>query len=292
MVLTEVKEGYEEYKPIKSPLCWAGGKSILSKIIVERFPPHITYCEPFFGAGWVLFAKNPKTSQAEFVNDLYGELSNFFRCVREKPLELIEKLRFRLISHEDYKREHDLSKNQDKDEVSRAATFFWLNKVTFGGKMELHSGFSRRSSRPPTFNFDKIPELIFNAHKRLQRVYVFNEDFEVFIDKLDNPGTLFFCFPPYVTSFRYYKLAFTPEQHIRLAEMLKNIKGKFLLSYNDCEVVRNLYSWARIEEVEARYTMKKHEIIKRAELLISNYDPPTSPKTHPEAPQLNFIHGV
>lgn len=67
---------------INSVIPWAGGKSLLRKQIVARFPEHTAYAEPFCGGCWVVLAKPREMSKTEFLNDINGELSNFFRVVR------------------------------------------------------------------------------------------------------------------------------------------------------------------------------------------------------------------
>lgn len=87
-----------------SPIGWVGGKSRLRKTILERIPDHTCYVELFAGAAWICFAKPKEMSKVEVINDTNGELSNFWRCVRDKHLELIEKLRFRIASKQDLER--------------------------------------------------------------------------------------------------------------------------------------------------------------------------------------------
>ena len=87
---------------LASPIGWVGGKSLLRKQILDRIPDHTCYVELFAGAAWICFAKPKEISKVEVINDTNGELSNFWRCVRDKHLELIEKLRFRVASKEDF----------------------------------------------------------------------------------------------------------------------------------------------------------------------------------------------
>lgn len=87
---------------LASPIGWVGGKRLLRKQILDRIPDHTCYVELFAGAAWICFAKPKELSKVEVINDTNGELSNFWRCVRDKHLELIEKLRFRIASKEDF----------------------------------------------------------------------------------------------------------------------------------------------------------------------------------------------
>ena len=76
--------------------------------------------------------------------------------------------------------------------------------------------------------------------ERLRNVVIENKDFEALIKTYDRENTLFYCDPPYVGTEGYYQTGFGEKQHRALSERLSAIKGKFLLSYNDCELVREL----------------------------------------------------
>lgn len=98
-------------------------------------------------------------------------------------------------------------------------------------------------------------------------------DFERLIRIYDGIDTLFYCDPPYVGTEAYYNVAFGEADHRRLAGLLRNIKGRFVLSYNDHPFVRELYSWARVTEVTRPNTLagnaKNNSLYK--EVLITNY---------------------
>lgn len=116
---------------------------------------------------------------------------------------------------------------------------------------------------------------------RLKRVQIECLDFEKLINKYDGKKTIFYLDPPYVGVEHYYKnngVNFTYDDHTRLARLLKKIKGKFILSYYEDPLIRELYSKYRIIEKEAvkhscgvtRFS-KGNEKPKSKELLIMNY---------------------
>ena len=75
-------------------MSWIGGKKSLRELIVTLFPLYYErYIEVFGGGGWILFHK-PPGNDFEVYNDFNGLLVNLYRCVREKPDELIEALRY------------------------------------------------------------------------------------------------------------------------------------------------------------------------------------------------------
>ena len=124
--------------------------------------------------------------------------------------------------------------------------------------------------------WSKFP-LIRNASARLQGVVIENRDFERVIRQYDRPESFFYCDPPYYATEDYYKdVGFTTSDHERLADCLAGIEGKFLLSYNDCPEIRDLYDGPeyRIESLTRLHNMKQRFNAGEQfpELLISNYD--------------------
>lgn len=99
-------------------------------------------------------------------------------------------------------------------------------------------------------------------------------DFREFIKHYDSDSTLFYVDPPYVGTESYYKnkKTFDREDHKDLCKLLKNIKGKFILSYNDCELVRELYKDFTTEALETHYKFNMQtQNVKRNELIIRNF---------------------
>ncbi|WP_285657352.1 DNA adenine methylase [Helicobacter bizzozeronii] len=117
----------------------------------------------------------------------------------------------------------------------------------------------------------------YKESKRLQRVIFANKDFEDFIKTYDTPQTFFYCDPPYIGSADIYddiggNNAFILADHARLANTLKNIEGKFLLSINDHPLALELYSGFNIEQTKTTYGMRAGlSAMGVQELLISNY---------------------
>ena len=104
-----------------------------------------------------------------------------------------------------------------------------------------------------------------------------NKDFEKLIKQYDRPVSFFYCDPPYFATESYYKdVGFTAKDHIRLRDTLLEIKGKFLVSYNDCPEIRELWDkpGIKIEEISRLNNLAQRYDggCQYAELLISNYD--------------------
>lgn len=219
---------------------WIGGKRQLRKEILSHFPMDGVgrYIEVFGGAGWILFAKEQLAGQMEVFNDLNGDLVNLFRCVKYHCEALQTEIDGLLHSRElffDYIAQMNATGLTD---LQRAARFLYLVKHSFGNK-QVTFGTSVKS----TSNVSKyLPQI----KDRLKYVVIENVDFERLISIYDRENALFYLDPPYIGTEKYYKLPFTMEDHKRLAMVLKNIKGRFILSYGDEPIVRELYSWCNI----------------------------------------------
>ena len=218
-------------------MSWIGGKKALRDEILLRFPvEYERYIEVFGGGGWVLFRKPP--DDFEVYNDFNPNLTNLFRCVREHPKKLTEALRYTLNSRLDFKHARQMLKSETKlPDIKRAAYFYQLIRQSYASGLDSYGGVPRSM-------WSKFP-LIDAAAGRLQKVVIENRDFEPLIKQYDRPKALFYCDPPYYATEDYYEdVEFTKDDHQRLADALLNIQGKFLLSYNDCPEIRELYQSA------------------------------------------------
>lgn len=254
-------------------MSWIGGKKSLRELIVSLFPLYYErYIEVFGGAGWILFHKNPG-NDFEVYNDFNSLLINLYRCVREKPNELMDALRYCLNSREDFDcLKNYLAHDSPASDVQKAAWFYQLIRYSYA------SGLTSFGSQPHDI-WSNFP-LIEQAHRRLAKVVIENKDFEKLIRQYDRPVSFFYCDPPYFETEGYYKNVgedgFTEKDHIRLRDSLMKAQGKFLLSYNDCEFIRELYNapgiqidaYTRINNIKQRYDGGAQF----PEILIANYD--------------------
>lgn len=248
---------------INAPLCWFGGKSRLRNTIIEKLPKHTCFVEVFGGAGWVLFGKEP--SKAEVYNDVDGELVNFFRMVKHCHKAFVQAFDWILVSRKLF---NDFIKTrpEDMDEIQRAVRFYYLIRASYCGKGQ---NFKYAKTGKSNLNLEDLYETISGIHNRLKRVYIEEGDFAELIARYDGPETIFYLDPPYYGIYGY-RFNFKHEDFTRLAAVLSGIKGKFLFSINDHEVIRSMFSSYMIEIVEILYTAGPTK--KRVgELLIRNY---------------------
>ncbi|SFH20879.1 DNA adenine methylase [Desulfotomaculum arcticum] len=251
---------------MNSFLSWIGGKRLLRAEIVKRFPPNFgRYIEVFGGAGWVLFYRD-KHAEFEVYNDLNSDLVNLFRCVKNHCSEVQKELSYILNCRELF--EDYLAQNTVRGltDIQRAARFFMIIKNSYGSNCRNYG------CRPK--DIMGMTNYLNQVQQRLSRVVVENKPYDSLLDVYDRPAALFYLDPPYYGTEKYYSAVFQHEEHAKLREILLNIKGKFILTYNDCTQVRELYknfnivAVSRSNNLNIRYNYADHQY---KELIIRNY---------------------
>lgn len=249
---------------MNSPITRIGGKKLLRKTICERFPNDGTfdrYIEVFGGAGWVLFYKD-RHAKLEVYNDADGELVNLMRCIKYHAGELQRELDGYCNAREFFGDILAQSNIRGFTDIQRAARHFLRMKLSFGADYKSYGCNVK--------NLGNAIEYLTDVQQRLisPSVVIEHKDFEDLIKVYDRPTALFYCDPPYHGTEKYYDVSFTEDDHIRLRDTLAAIKGKFLLSYNDDEFIRNLYKNFKIESVERDNNLSTGKF---KELIITNY---------------------
>jgi len=248
-------------------ISWIGGKKQLREIICGHFPQSGTekYVEVFGGAAWVLFHKD-KHAKLEVYNDINSNLVNLFKCVKYHPNTLNEELENMLNSREMYNNCKALYKSDALTDIQRAARYFYMIKASFGSKVSSFGAQSRNITNA---------EYLGSFKERLSKVVIENKTFEALIKQYDRPHTLFYCDPPYFGTEKYYDTgdtAFDKAMHEKLAETLRKIKGKVIISYNDHEYIRELYHGFNIEAISRLNNLSPNTGQKPYhELLIKNF---------------------
>lgn len=254
---------------MNSPIKWVGGKRNLANRLVSIFPEHYTYVEPFFGAGWVYFKK--EKAEVEIVNDINGELINFYKVIKECPEVFCDEFELLPKSRELF---DDFTKQNPSDlsNIERAVRFYYLLMLNFGGRFNRFT-FSIRNDGIKQINFDRLPSNIKKAHNRLKDTYIERVDYKEIIKKWDKEDTLFYLDPPYLeTTEKDYESNFGEQEYEELASLLKEAKGKFVLTVKDSEFVRELFKEFYIYEEDVFYSISKQQKRNHGELIITNYE--------------------
>lgn len=220
-----------------------------------------------------------RESKTYHINDINTELITFWKCVRDKNTELIEKiLNYREKYQDGKKLYYDIYNSNDGDMIDIAAKFFILNKTSFSGLM-LEKSYSPTNFRKK-FTLTGILNLR-NYKKILKNTLITNEDYSKILHK---PGKDVFIFldPPYFSNKkmglygRDGKLH-SEFDHYRLANELKKCPHKWLITYDLSDTIKDLYDFANITEFNHSYGMRAYKNTKHhkvTELIISNYQLP------------------
>ena len=266
---------------------YLGGKKFQAKWIASQFPKHNTYVEQFGGAYWVYFMANHQIDQAHVnvYNDFNKDIANIFHCARWYDREFLKSL----LSYEDQNKElfNQFKKelipfNTDFElgDIDRATKYLYLQTQSFSGDTLTEKTkfvHLKGKYRSKYLHFiDKISNKKWLYHiKGISHVH--NESFETVIDFYDKPDTLFYCDPPYYKMEDYYVQDFQRHQHKELAEKIKSIKGKFVLSYYDFPDLetwfpKHEYFWVE-KEFNKQNASKSKGAGRGKEILITNYQP-------------------
>lgn len=215
---------------------------------MKRFPEDFNrYIEVFGGAGWVLFGKE-RHAQMEIYNDADGQLVNLFRVIKYHAPELERQLSFMLTSREQFNDARAISEIHGFTDIQRAANFYYLLKISFGSGIKSFGCKNR--------NLMTAIGYLQDVQNRLASVLIEHKDFEQLIKLYDRADALFYCDPPYHGTEKYYTAQFSQADHERLHNCLCGIQGKFILSYNDDDYIRDLYKNFKIESIDRQHNLK------------------------------------
>jgi DNA adenine methylase len=251
---------------MRGPLAYIGGKRVIAKQIIAVFPKHTTYVEPFAGGAQVFFRKEP--SKVEVLNDLDGEMVNFYRVCQQHYEELLRYMRYTLVSRKWY----ELLQATDSatlTDIQRAARRLYLQKNSYTG-LVLNQHYGANVTLQPGFNIERLPESIEETHQRLARVQIECRPYEKVLAQYDRATTLFYLDPPYYAR-KLYKYNLTPEDFRKMVELLGKLRGKFILSLNDVPEVRAIFKKFHIKGVDLAYTAQKIAGRRYKEVLITNF---------------------
>lgn len=269
----------EVEKHLKSPLRYPGGKSRLVETISKIAPKDFTeYREPFLGGGSVLMRiAEDYPGRKYWGNDLYYDLFCFWSICQQYPQELEQRVReiLKEWGNEGKKMVYYLISQLDNyNPFERAAAFYILNRASFSGLGRSFSQncFEHKLNDPSINRILQTGQLL-----NKEDIILTNEDFSVVLQGGDE-NTFTFLDPPYYKARNLYGRKgelHNSFDHQRLSECLKECKHKWLMTYDDCEYIRELYKDYNIKEYELMYGMNNvgnKTGLKGNEIFISNYE--------------------
>lgn len=225
-------------KIIRPPVKYHGGKYYLCRWIIQNFPSHKTYVEPFGGAASVLL--NKQRAEIEVYNDFEHSISNLMKVLRDSGPEMLAELRALKYEKDQYLALRERFRSDDFTSLpslekavitysvrrmsrgGTGGTFCWSDRIYGDGVPgEVHGWLT---------SLDQLPLVI----ERLQGVNIHNTSYSDMIDMYDGEETLFYFDPPYPKETRVAKKVYlkemSTEDHEAMAERLLKVKGKVVLS--------------------------------------------------------------
>ncbi len=255
----------------RPPLRYFGGKWVISSWLISNFPEHRVYVEPYGGGASVLLRKSRVYS--EVYNDRDGEIVNVFRVLQDeqKAARLRELLHLTPFARDEFKlsfspfTKRNLAKFGD---VEMARRTIILSLMGFGADamLRLSTGFravSNRSGTTPAHDWRNYPDCVPAFVERLRGVVIENRDALELIGQHDAPDALFYVDPPYVHDTRSrktnrksgrikahgYRHEMTDDDHRKLAEILKSVRGAVAISGYHHPLYDELYGeWQCVEK--------------------------------------------
>jgi DNA adenine methylase len=251
---------------------WIGGKRRLAETLIPNFPPHKCYVEVFAGGAALYFMRQP--AEVEVINDVNGELINLYRVVKNHLEEFVRQFKYALSSRDVYKWLQDTPPHTLTD-IQRAARFFYLQQHAFGGKVD-GQNWGTATTAPP-INLLRIEENLSAAHLRLASAYIENMDWLKLMHKYDRPHTFFYLDPPYWET-EGYGVDFGIEQYEKMAEFMRSMQGKAIVSLNDHPDIRRIFADFQIDTVPIKYTVGGGgRSVERKEVIIYSWDREVDP---------------
>lgn len=241
--------------PVLPVAAYIGGKKNLARRLVARINavPHETYAEVFVGMGGV-FLRRDHRPKCEIINDYSEDVSTFFRVLQHHYAAFMDMLRFQVSSRAGFEKLAAMAPASLTD-MQRSARFLYLQKLAFGGKVSGRN-FGVSLGRPARFDVTKLGPELADLAERLAGVTIERLDWSEFIRRYDRESTLFYLDPPYYgCEGDYGKELFSRDQFAAMAEQLRTIKGRFILSLNDRPEVRDIFAGFAIEGAKVRYSV-------------------------------------
>lgn len=243
------------------------------KKIIPLFPKHKTYIEPFCGGCSVLLNKSPVP--IEVINDLDGDLINFWRVVRDHHKEFIHSFDYTLCSREVFQEYLQRFKRAEYDnDIQRAHIFYYINRACYAAKMDSPS-YGVSGDRHSSLRISGIEDTINRVYERLKDAQIECLPFDDLMPRYDNECVLFFLDPPYHTGQGYRVGSFDDDSYQQLADICAHMKGKFLMTINDDDFIREVFKGFNIvAERDVKYSLDSNAKTRRKskELIITNYD--------------------
>lgn len=257
---------------MKAILKYPGSKWRIADWVISFFPEHHSYLEPFFGSGATFFQKKP--SNIETINDLDGEVMNFFEWVRRDPERLARAIYLTPYSRQVYDAAFTLAENNFDAAVKFCIqTNMGYGFRTAGARAGWKFDIQGRERAYSLNDWNELPERIVFAAERLKDAQIECKPALDVIGRFNFKNALIYCDPPYLLETRFgkqYKQEMTRQQHEELLEVLLKSRAKVLLSGYESDIYNDaLRDWHK----EKIYSAARNSSKKKQEVLWMNFEP-------------------
>lgn len=255
-------------------LKYPGAKWRIADWIIENIPEHHSYIEPFFGSGAVFF--NKPQSNIQTINDLDGEVVNFFEVVRDMPEELATKIYMTPYARKVYENTYEQLNKINTSKIDRALNFCIKINMSYGHRFSYKVGWKNdvqgRERAYALRSWNKIPDIIMEAAVRLKETQIENGPAIEVIKRFNNPKCLIYCDPPYLLGIRniskQYNYEMSNKDHEDLLNTIIKSKSKIIISGYDSDLYNDaLKDWRKKTSFNLTQSMRKVK-----EVLWMNYD--------------------
>lgn len=253
---------------IASPLRYAGGKSLAVGHIIEYLPDNLeVLVSPFIGGASIEIACAKELGIRVYGYDIFDILTNYWQVQLTARQELVNKLSQWIPGKEQYKkikerlREHWDNEQKIEDPIDLAAHYWFNHNLSYGPAF---LGWTSKTYLCKKLYFRYL-NTISNFECPLLSVECLS--FEESIEK--HKTDFLYCDPPYyleegkvftgIYPQRNFPVHHKGFRHDLLRDLLYSHKNRFILSYNDCEIIREWYSGFKIIEVKWQYTLGQGE---------------------------------
>lgn len=269
LAIREVLEPNFVYKPPRKQLFpFMGSKpKKLTSFITSIIPEHKCFVDVFGGSGVVLSEKPKEISKVEVYNDINKRLTNLLKVINDRPIEFYLRAKNLFVSENIFK--EFLKQNNFDNEIDDALNYFYLCSTSIYG---IGNSLKHDVNKKPSVSYrNRLPSIL-EVSDRFKDVTILNKDFRYILKKYDSPTTLFYLDPPYYGSEEYYNYIFTEKDHHDLSKILKNIKGKFILSYYAKTEIYRLYRSNKIYHTTIRMQRSSGKKVYINEKIICNFE--------------------
>lgn len=257
---------------LKTPVSYYGGKQTMLRHILPLVPEHNVYTEAFAGGAALFFAKEP--AEVEVINDINGNLVNFYRVLKSDFKSLKTRVDSTLHSRE----EHEFASivyvfPRFFEPVERAWAVWVLSKQSFASKLDGTWGYDKQKNSVPKkiqFAKDGFTEAL---SRRLEQTQIESTDALRIINSRDSDGAFHFVDPPYINSDCGHYAGYNLMDFQNLLDLLPSLKGKFMLTMFPHEYLAEairVNKWY-LKEIERTISASKTCRRKQVELIVTNY---------------------